>query len=86
MFPLNATLPVLRAAIRQTTLNRVLRSGATATCAMLIPYEWVLQTLTDRVTLSVSVSALTRVHTRQLATFVVPSNGVTTSFTFVGRL
>jgi hypothetical protein len=62
------------------------RSGATATCTMLIPYEWILQTLTDKVTLSVSVSALTRVHTRQLATFVVPANGVTTSFTFVGHL
>jgi hypothetical protein len=62
------------------------RSGATATCTMLIPYEWILQTLTDKVTLSVSVSAPTRVHTRQLATFTVPANGVTTSFTFVGRL
>ena len=62
------------------------RSGATATCTLLIPYEWVLQTLTDKVVLSVSVSAVTRVHTRQLATFTVPANGVTTSFTFVGHL
>ena len=62
------------------------RSGATATCTLLIPYEWVLQTLSDKVNLSVSVSALTRVHTRQLGTFTVPTNGVTTSFTFVGRL
>jgi len=62
------------------------RSGSTATCTLLIPYEWILQTLTDKVTLSVSVSALTRVHTRQLATFTVPANGVTTSFTFVGHL
>ena len=62
------------------------RSGSTATCTLLIPYEWILQTLTDKVTLSVSVSAVTRVHTRQLATFTVPANGVTTSFTFVGHL
>jgi hypothetical protein len=62
------------------------RSGSTATCTLLIPYEWVLQTLTDKVTLSVSASALTRTHTRQLATFTVPANGVTTSFTFVGHL
>jgi hypothetical protein len=57
-----------------------------AICTMLIPYEWILQTLTDKVTLSVSVSAPTRVHTRQLATFVVPANGVTTSFTFFAHL
>ena len=66
------------------------RSGATATCTVLVPYEWPLQTpATDKVFLSVSVSALStnsRVHTRQLATFVVPANGTTTSFTFVGRL
>jgi len=62
------------------------RSGATATCTMLIPYEWLLQNVADNVILSVSVSALTRVHTRQLATFKVPANGVVTSFTFVGHL
>jgi hypothetical protein len=62
------------------------RSGATATCTMLIPYEWILQNVADNVILSVSVSALTRVHTRQLATFKVPANGVTTSFTFVAHL
>jgi len=66
------------------------RSGATATCTVLVPYEWPLQTpATDKVTLSVSVSALStnsRVDTGQLATFVVPANGTTTSFTFVGRL
>jgi len=62
------------------------RSGATATCTMLIPYEWILQNVADNVILSVSVSALTRIHTRQLATFKVPANGVMTSFTFVGHL
>jgi hypothetical protein len=62
------------------------RAGATATCTMLIPYEWILQNLADSVHLSVSVSALTRIHTRQLATFKVPANGVTTSFIFVGHL
>ena len=66
------------------------RSGATATCTVLVPYEWLLQTpTTDKVILSVSVSAFSaseRVHTRQLATFVVPANGTTTSFTFVGHL
>ena len=72
--------------ITDTVTSTATRSGATATCAMLIPYEWILQTLTDNVTLSVSVFAQTRVHTRQLATFTVPANGVTTSFTFVGRL
>ena len=72
--------------ISDVVTSTATRSGATATCTMLIPYEWILQTLTDKVTLSVSVSALTRVHTRQLATFAVPANGVTTSFTFVGHL
>ena len=72
--------------ITDSVSSTATRSGATATCTMLIPYEWILQTLTDKVTLSVSVSALTRVHTRQLATFTVPANGVTTSFTFVGHL
>jgi len=32
------------------------RSGATATCTLLIPYEWILQNLADSVILSVSVS------------------------------
>jgi hypothetical protein len=38
---------------------------------------------------NVSVSAVStsqRVHTRQLASFIVPANGTTTSFTFVGHL
>ena len=76
--------------ITETASSPAARSGATATCTVLVPYEWLLQTpTTDIVTLSVSVSALSasaRVHTRQLATFVVPANGTTTSFTFVGRL
>jgi hypothetical protein len=76
--------------ITETASSPAARSGATATCTVLVPYEWLLQTpTTDKVTLSVSVSALSasaRVHTRQLATFVVPANGTTTSFTFVGRL
>jgi hypothetical protein len=76
--------------ITETASSPAARSGATATCTVLVPYEWLLQTpTTDKVTLSVSVSALSasaRVHTRQLATFVVPANGTTTSFTFVGHL
>jgi hypothetical protein len=80
--------------ISEQATSTAARSGATATCTVLIPYEWILQSLTDNVSLSVSVAAssftttggLTRVHTRQLATFKVPANGVTTSFTFVGHL
>ena len=76
--------------ITETATSTATRSGATATCTVLIPYEWLLQTAaSDRVVLSVSVSALPtapRVHTRQLASFIVPANGVTTSFTFVGHL
>lgn len=66
------------------------RSGSTATCTVLIPYEWLLATpTTDKVILSVSVSAAsisTRIHTHQVATFTVPGAGTTTSFSFVTRL
>jgi len=66
------------------------RSGATATCTVLIPYEWLLATpTTDKVVLSISVSAVSaalRTHTHQVATFTVPGNGTTTSFSFVTRL
>jgi hypothetical protein len=52
--------------------------------------EWLLQSAaSDKVVLSVSVYAVStsqRVHTRQLASFLVPANGTTTSFTFVGHL
>ena len=79
--------------ISEMVTSTATRSGATATCSMLIPYEWILANLSDNVVLSVSVSAssftttaLARVHTRQLASFKVPANGVTTSFTFVGHL
>jgi hypothetical protein len=76
----------LNGPISDLVTSTATRSGATATCTMLIPYEWILQSVADSVHLSVSVSAFTRVHTRQLATFKVPANGVTTSFTFVGHL
>lgn len=76
--------------ITESATSPATRSGATATCTVLIPYEWLLQSAaTDRVVLSVSVSAAStsqRVHTRQLASFIVPANGTTTSFTFVGHL
>jgi hypothetical protein len=76
--------------ITETATSAATRSGATASCTVLIPYEWVLQLPTnDTVILSVSVSALPtapRVHTRQLATFKVPANATTTSFSFVGHL
>lgn len=66
------------------------RSGSTATCTVLIPYEWLLATpTTDKVSLSVSVSAASvnsRIHTHQVATFTVPGAGTTTSFSFVTRL
>jgi hypothetical protein len=76
--------------ISEVATSPATRSGATATCTVLIPYEWILQAPTiDMVSLSVSVSALPtapRIHTRQLATFKVPANATTTSFTFVGRI
>jgi hypothetical protein len=82
--------PDLNGPITETASSPATRSGATATCTVLIPYEWLLQgAATDKVVLSVSVSAVSasqRVHTRQLATFKVPANATTTSFTFVGRL
>lgn len=66
------------------------RSGSTATCTVLIPYEWLLATpTTDKVSLSVTVSAESvsaRIHTHQVATFTVPVEGTTTSFSFVTRL
>ena len=80
----------LNGPITDTATSLASRSGATATCTVLIPYEWLLQSApSDRVILSVTVTALPttpRVHTRQLATFIVPANGTTTSFTFVGHL
>jgi hypothetical protein len=76
--------------ITETATSLATRSGATATCTVLVPYEWLLQSAAvDRVVLSVSVSSVStsqRVHTRQLASFNVPANGTTTSFTFVGHL
>jgi hypothetical protein len=82
--------PDLNGPITETASSTATRSGATATCTVLIPYEWLLQgAATDKVILSVSVSAVSasqRVHTRQLATFKVPANATTTSFTFVGHL
>lgn len=82
--------PDLNGPITETATSAATRSGATATCTVLIPYEWLLQgAATDKVILSVSVSAVSasqRVHTRQLATFKVPANATTTSFTFVGHL
>lgn len=66
------------------------RSGSTATCTVLIPYEWLLATpTTDKVSLSVTVTAesvATRIHSHQVATFTVPGAGTTTSFSFVTRL
>ena len=66
------------------------RSGSTATCTVLIPYEWLLASpTTDKVSLSVTVTAesvATRIHTHQVATFIVPAEGTTTSFSFVTRL
>lgn len=66
------------------------RSGSTATCTVLIPYEWLLATpTTDKVILSISVAAESgaiRIHTHQVATFTVPGVGTTTSFSFVTRL
>ncbi|HEV2269728.1 MAG TPA: hypothetical protein VGR92_09725 [Steroidobacteraceae bacterium] len=66
------------------------RSGSTATCTVLIPYEWLLAApTTDKVSLSVSVTAESvslRIHTHQVATFTVPGGGTTTSFSYVTRL
>jgi hypothetical protein len=76
--------------ITEEAASAATRSGATATCTVLIPYEWLLATpTTDKVTLSVTVSALSanaRVHTHQVATFTVPATGSTTSFGFVTHL
>ena len=74
--------------ITEEVTSMATRSGTdnTARCAMLIPYEWILQNLADSVSLSVSVSAGSRIHTRQLTTFKVPANGTTTSFTFGAHL
>jgi hypothetical protein len=76
--------------ITEEAASAATRSGSTATCTVLIPYEWLLATpTTDKVTLSVTVTALSanaRVHTHQVATFTVPANGSTTSFGFVTHL
>jgi hypothetical protein len=81
----DANGPVLEEASSSATIT-----GTTASCTVLIPYEWLLVTPTaDTVTISVGVSALSaapRIHTQQLATLTVPANGVTTSFSFVTRL
>lgn len=76
--------------ITEEATSAATRSGSTATCTVLIPYEWLLATpTTDKVSLSVSVAAESvsaRIHTHQVATFTVPVEGATTSFSFVTRL
>jgi hypothetical protein len=76
--------------ITESATSPATHSGSTATCSVLIPYEWLLLTpTTDSVTLSVTVSAISadpRAHSQQLATFKVPANTATTSFTFATRL
>ena len=76
--------------ISEEAVSPASRSGSSATCTVLIPYEWLLATpTTDKVSLSVTVSAESvdaRIHTHQVATFTVPAGGTTTSFSFVTRL
>lgn len=93
--PINCTATAIVASdangpITEEAASLATRSGSTATCTVLIPYEWLLATpTTDKVVLSVSVaaeSASVRIHTHQVATFTVPGVGTTTSFSFVTRL
>jgi hypothetical protein len=76
--------------ITEEAASSASRSGSTATCTVSIPYEWLLATpTTDKVSLSITVSAESvdaRIHTHQIATFIVPAEGTTTSFSFVARL
>ena len=81
----DANGPILEEASSSATI-----SGTTASCTVLIPYEWFLVTPTaDTATISVEVTVVStdvRIHTQQLATLTVPATGTTTSFSFATRL
>ncbi len=77
--------------ILEDATSKATRTGATATCAVTIPYSWGLTTAsTDKMSLNYIISgggttaatALpSRLSSQGLGNFAIPANGVTSTFT-----
>jgi len=77
--------------IAETDTVTATRSGSTAVCQLLIPYQWVLYGSGDTVALSYSVTAVDgssngRSSSVSFETIAVPKNGATTSYALTGRI
>jgi hypothetical protein len=72
--------------MQETATVTATRTGSTAVCMIILPYQWALFGSADTVDVSFSVSAGGRYSSQTVDMIGVPANGKTTNFKYTTRI